>query len=707
MKRYLHAYTSSILISVLLFLSSASMVQNSQSIRKIGSYDTPGYAYGVDANGNFAYVADGGSGLHILDISNPSAPSLMDSYDTPGGANRVAVVGDYAYVADVSSLQIIDISTPGSASFTGSIATPGNAYDVTVKGTFAYVADGTAGLQVVDVSVPTTPSLRGSYNTPDEAVAVCVVNNYAYVADNSTGLLVIDVSDPDALVPKGTYNTPGLAEDVRVAGSYAYVADRGKGLQIIDVSNPDTLTLTGNYNTPSDTASGVKVKGDLAYVVGYSVGLLVINVSNPSSPYVSAKYNTPDWAGDIDVSGDLAFVADGASGLFILRYEEGQVDLPPTMENINEKQNVCYNLAPCFSNFGFDDDIGLNDGWYKLDDGSWINLFPDCAGKSWNNNGWCIPDSLFHLLSDGAHTIYFMASDDEGNLGGETGEWNWSFYCDTTPPDDPTDVVSTSHTPGVWSTANTINVQWTDAVDVPEECGVEGYSVLWDSSETTIPDAIVTVPMGVQSTMSPQLPDGDSHYFHIRTRDRVGNWQNTVHLGPFFIDSTPPSVTVACQDTIRSTSDLCFTILGQDNFTPSEDVLISYFRVAVDRSFTDFEILDSLCYEYLWEGGPYTLWVRARDGAGNVGPVAECIFFFFPECGEALKGDIQYDCTLNILDAIRAVNIILDIPPDPSSHELWALDCNGPSGNCDGDGIHNIIDVIKIVNMVLGSDECP
>ena len=40
-----------------------------------GNYDTSGNAWGVQVVGNYAYVADGFSGLQIIDISNPSTPT--------------------------------------------------------------------------------------------------------------------------------------------------------------------------------------------------------------------------------------------------------------------------------------------------------------------------------------------------------------------------------------------------------------------------------------------------------------------------------------------------------------------------------------------------------------------------------------------------------------------------------------------------------
>ena len=49
-----------------------------------------------------AYVADGGSGLQIIDVTNPASPVFKGSYNTPGSACGVAISGNMAYVADRS-----------------------------------------------------------------------------------------------------------------------------------------------------------------------------------------------------------------------------------------------------------------------------------------------------------------------------------------------------------------------------------------------------------------------------------------------------------------------------------------------------------------------------------------------------------------------------------------------------------------------------
>ena len=58
------------------------------------------------------------------------------------------------------------------------------------------------------------------------------------------------------------------------------------------------------------------------------------------------------------------------------------------------------------------------------------------------------------------------------------------------------------------------------------------------------------------------------------------------------------------------------------------------------------------------------------------------------------KGDVNLDGLINVVDVVRMINIILDIPPEPTEHELWASDLNE-------DGTINIIDVVLCVNLML------
>ena len=220
-------------------------------------------------------------GLRIVDISDPAAPSESGSYDTPGFAYGVVVVGNIAHVASVGGLQIVDVSNPAAPSEVGVYETSGPALGVAAAGNYAYIASRREGLHIVDVSDPAAPSEIGVYETSGPASGVAVAGDYAYVAARGEGLRIVGVSDPAAPSEVGFYEEyktlwKVTAFGVAVVGNTAYVA--GIDLYIVDVSNPAALSEVGSYDTPGRANKGVAVAGDYAYVADEDGGLVILRI---------------------------------------------------------------------------------------------------------------------------------------------------------------------------------------------------------------------------------------------------------------------------------------------------------------------------------------------------------------------------------------------------------------------------------------------
>jgi len=69
------------------------------TMTKVGQWGTDQYTDVVVA-GDYAYATTSSTGLEIIDIRNPAAPTFVGSYDTSGGAYDIAVASNYAFVAD-------------------------------------------------------------------------------------------------------------------------------------------------------------------------------------------------------------------------------------------------------------------------------------------------------------------------------------------------------------------------------------------------------------------------------------------------------------------------------------------------------------------------------------------------------------------------------------------------------------------------------
>lgn len=120
--------------------------------------------------------------------------------------------------------------------------------------------------------------------------------------------------------------------------------------------------------------------------------------------------------------------------------------------------------------------------------------------------------------------------------------------CDDTPPTDPTDLTSPSHSIGIPSSDDTIEVNW-PAVDTvggasDDISGVDGYSWAFTQGEADLPDETKDGEESTLAATSPALSDGD-WWFHIRTVDNAGNWTSTQHFGPFTVSpviAQPPTI---------------------------------------------------------------------------------------------------------------------------------------------------------------------
>ncbi len=142
------------LLGILCVGISITVSTTASSLITVSYLLTPGDAYDIEVVGDLAYVADGRSGLRIIDVSNPAAPVEIGALDTPssGRAWDIEVVGDLAYVVGGNpGLRIIDVSIPALPVELGALDTS-YARDVKVVGDLAYVA-GYPGLR----TSPTPP----------------------------------------------------------------------------------------------------------------------------------------------------------------------------------------------------------------------------------------------------------------------------------------------------------------------------------------------------------------------------------------------------------------------------------------------------------------------------------------------------------------------------------------------------------------------
>ncbi len=286
--------------------------------RIVSYFDTPGSAEGVAIEDCYVYVADGDSGLRIIDVSDKTNPKEIAFYNTEGIAMDVVVNDSKAYVADgTNGLCIIDISNPFSPKLLGYCDTPGYANDIVVRNNHAYIADSEGGLQIINISSPSAPFVVGSWtNNNSDATGIAVDENetYAYLAYNSAGLRIVDIGDKSKPSEIGSCYLTGNPYHITLSGSYAYTVGNFF-MCIVDVSDVSNPLETSNFNL-SYNVNGIDVKGDFVYVCG-NYQMSIIDASMTQNPSLITYSNLEDLGMNIVVSGPYAYIAAYREGLCI------------------------------------------------------------------------------------------------------------------------------------------------------------------------------------------------------------------------------------------------------------------------------------------------------------------------------------------------------------------------------------------------------
>jgi len=289
---------------------------------------TEGIPNGLQVAGNYAYIAGGGGPntlgcyLTVVDVSDPSAPEIVANLEPgPYSTADLTVVGDYVYLAaNGSGLWIVGVSDPTDPQLIG-VYDWGDARDVEVVGSYAYVSFGsTTYMGVVDVQDPANPEHVSLLRIYDYNRGIAVAGDYAYIANDDSGVAIVDISSVTPTLVMN-YDIDGKVWDVTVDGNYLYVAvNTGiyDDLKIIDISNPLSPVEEGSFRS-GGCAWGVKVNGSYAFVATERQGLLVIDVSSPNSPAFEGTFNENPGGkvSNVEIKGDLAYVSHSEVGLEI------------------------------------------------------------------------------------------------------------------------------------------------------------------------------------------------------------------------------------------------------------------------------------------------------------------------------------------------------------------------------------------------------
>lgn len=145
----------------------------------IGGVSLP-QARTVAVSENLAFVACGNLGLAIVDITDPTAPSLVTQFPVGGLVDQVAATGKTVYLTGyLIDLVVVDVSTPTAPTIVDIVPLEGKPEAIVLHGGYAYITVGEAvdvfgdpplfdSLAVVRLNGAETPVVKETrFQSPD------------------------------------------------------------------------------------------------------------------------------------------------------------------------------------------------------------------------------------------------------------------------------------------------------------------------------------------------------------------------------------------------------------------------------------------------------------------------------------------------------------------------------------------------------------
>jgi hypothetical protein len=285
-----------------------------------------------------------GSALVVTDVSTPAAATDVGEVQLLDVANDIAVSGSYAYVAVGIGMQVVDLSDPSQPSVVGWFDKPGtldHSYSVAVAGDTVYL--GTyQGVYLLDVSQPDAPDELTLYATGnDPCYAVTISGTTLYIGHESGMLQLVDVLDPDNLDEIGSCSSGGQVFEIVEAGSYLYLAAGFAGFKTVSIATPSAPAMVGGYSAPG-TYFGVRISGSRAFVGSHFDGLLVLDIGTPASPSLVTSLALPGRVRDVELLGNRAYVAGWEGGLSIVNLT---VQTSPSRQALHGKTGFLERVA--------------------------------------------------------------------------------------------------------------------------------------------------------------------------------------------------------------------------------------------------------------------------------------------------------------------------------------------------------------------------
>ena len=290
-------------------------IESNDQFSSISEIKGGGYINNLIVQDSQAFLLNTHQGLSIYDINELASPSLLFHRENESFSLGLEVLDGRLYLANwEDGLNIYDVRDLSEVKFLGGHITGYQTYDVALKDQYAYLIEHSGILRIIDIADPANPNELRNVRLPGETWDIEVQDNLLYVLQRGSGLFVLDIAMAALPVLVDSLIIDGDLQRMDIEGNYAYITNAREGLLIVDISNPDNLFMAGSFTKEHtkdqfiNNFKDIEVVGNLGFVADNSNGFHIVDFSDILNPVQLVNTWTPGRAFAVKKRDDVLFI---------------------------------------------------------------------------------------------------------------------------------------------------------------------------------------------------------------------------------------------------------------------------------------------------------------------------------------------------------------------------------------------------------------
>lgn len=278
------------------------------------SVATGGYATSVAVAAEHVFMSTQTVGFQVFGLADPAHPNLVTTLPLPNWPGEIVLTGNTAAVAcGPGGLQVVDVADPSAPSVIGSLATTGQMTGLARVDDILYAATGDS-VRAIDLSAPATPRQLRAAGVTGLAERVAA-NEHGVFVGTLAGAVQWFTDSPTGLQWRTTAGLAGHSSGIAVQGEVLFAAYSsgpdfaGVAIFGLDLANHE-LDLLGDVRVPGYINS-LRFDHHVLYLSCSSAGLVMVDVNVPSEPAIIGQTLAPPSDAMASASaGEQVYVAD-------------------------------------------------------------------------------------------------------------------------------------------------------------------------------------------------------------------------------------------------------------------------------------------------------------------------------------------------------------------------------------------------------------